>query len=62
MEHPTTDTDTNQDNQLTLEEFLLNQPDPEDAPKRFPTFDANQNGTLSPEEYIKSGKVEKNTP
>jgi iduronate 2-sulfatase len=49
--------DTNQDNKLTLEEFLINQPDPEAAPKRFPTFDANKDGTLSPEEYIKSGKI-----
>jgi tripartite-type tricarboxylate transporter receptor subunit TctC len=48
--------DTNQDNKLTLEEFLINQPDPEAAPKRFPTFDANKDGTLSPEEYIHSGK------
>jgi iduronate 2-sulfatase len=49
--------DTNNDNKLTLEEFLINQPDPEAAPKRFPTFDANHDGTLSEEEYVKSGKI-----
>jgi tRNA A37 threonylcarbamoyltransferase TsaD len=49
--------DTNNDNKLTLEEFLVNQPDPEAAPKRFPTFDANKDGTLSEQEYVKSGKI-----
>lgn len=42
---------------LSREEFLLNQPDPEEAPKRFPQFDANQDGVLSREEFVKSGKV-----
>lgn len=51
--------DTNQDNKLTLEEFLITQPDPTEAPKRFPTFDANKDGTLSLEEFVKSGKVDK---
>ncbi len=49
--------DTNKDGQLTMEEFLLKQPDPDEAPKRFPIFDADKNGTLSREEYVKSGKV-----
>ena len=48
--------DTNKDGQLSKEEFLINQPDPEEAPKRFPTFDKDGNGTLSREEYVKSGK------
>ena len=48
--------DTNKDGQLTKEEFLLNQPDPDEAPKRFPVFDKDGNGTLSREEYVKSGK------
>ncbi len=51
--------DKDGDGQLTREEFLLNQPDPEDAPKRFPVFDANKDGKLSEEEYVKSGKVKK---
>ncbi|GEP46076.1 sulfatase [Brevifollis gellanilyticus] len=49
--------DTNKDGQLTMEEFLLKQPDPEEAPKRFPVFDADKNGVLSREEFVKSGKV-----
>ena len=48
--------DTNKDGQLTKEEFLLNQPDPDEAPKRFPKFDTDKNGTLSREEFIKGGK------
>ena len=48
--------DTNKDGQLTKEEFLLNQPDPDEAPKRFPIFDQDGSGTLSREEYIKGGK------
>lgn len=48
--------DKNKDGQLTKEEFLLNQPDPEEAPKRFPIFDKDGNGTLSREEFIKGGK------
>ncbi|HRH99398.1 MAG TPA: sulfatase-like hydrolase/transferase, partial [Prosthecobacter sp.] len=39
--------DKNKDAQLTKEEFLLNQPDPDEAPKRFPIFDKDGNGTLS---------------
>ncbi|MEZ5386261.1 MAG: sulfatase-like hydrolase/transferase [Prosthecobacter sp.] len=48
--------DTNKDGKLTMEEFLINQPDPDEAPKRFPVFDKDGNGTLSREEYVKSGK------
>ena len=39
--------DTNRDGKLTVEEFLINQPDPEEAPKRFPVFDADKDGFLS---------------
>jgi iduronate 2-sulfatase len=48
--------DANKDGQLTLEEFLVKQPDPDEAPKRFPIFDKDGNGILSREEYIKGGK------
>ncbi len=49
--------DLDGDGRLTLEEFLRNQPDPDQAPARFPKFDANKDGFLSEEEYVKSGKV-----
>ena len=48
--------DKDKDGQLTKEEFLLNQPAPDEAPKRFPKFDADGNGTLSRDEFIKGGK------
>jgi iduronate 2-sulfatase len=47
--------DKNQDGRLTREEFLANQPDPDEAPKRFPRFDANGDGVLSREEFVTSG-------
>lgn len=48
--------DKNKDGKLTLEEFLAGQPDPDEAPKRFPLFDKNNDGFLSREEFIKGGK------
>lgn len=48
--------DTNGDGQLTREEFLRGQPDPDQAPKRFTTFDVDQNGSLSREEFVTSGR------
>jgi iduronate 2-sulfatase len=48
--------DKDQDGKLTREEFLANQPDPEEAPKRFPKFDANKDGFVGREEFIKGGK------
>lgn len=47
--------DTNHDGQLTRAEFLANQPDPDEAPKRFTRFDRNQDGILSREEFVKMG-------
>jgi iduronate 2-sulfatase len=52
--------DKNQDGFLSREEFLEGQPDPTEAPKRFPKFDANQDGKLSEAEFVSSGKVEAN--
>jgi iduronate 2-sulfatase len=40
---------------LTREEFLANQPDPDEAPKRFTRFDADGNGVLSREEFVSAG-------
>ncbi len=48
--------DKNGDGKLTREEFLANQPDPDEAPKRFLRFDTNHDGVLSREEFIKGGK------
>ncbi|NLS95335.1 MAG: hypothetical protein GXX96_24605 [Planctomycetaceae bacterium] len=49
--------DTNQDGNLSLEEYLHNFPDQAEGRRRFPTFDANQDGTLSEEEFVKMGKL-----
>ncbi len=49
--------DKNKDNQLTREEFLADQPDPDKAPARFIQFDADKNGVLSRDEFIFSGKL-----
>jgi iduronate 2-sulfatase len=51
--------DKNKDGQLTREEFLAGQPDPEEAPKRFPLFDTDKNGALSRDEFIRGGKAGK---
>jgi iduronate 2-sulfatase len=51
--------DSNHDNILTREEFLANQPDPAEAPKRFERFDANKDGVLSREEFIHMGVLPK---
>jgi iduronate 2-sulfatase len=48
--------DQNNDGNLTREEFLAGQPDPTEAPKRFPLFDTNQDGVLSEEEFVTMGK------
>ena len=48
--------DKDKDGKLTRAEFLLSQPDPEEAPKRFPKFDTDGSGVLSSEEFIKGGK------
>ncbi len=45
--------DKDKDGKLTKEEFLLKQPDPDEAPKRFILFDDNKDGVLSREEFVK---------
>jgi len=47
--------DKDKDGKLTRDEFLDGQPDPDQAPARFPQFDANKDGFLSREEFITSG-------
>ncbi len=51
--------DVNHDNKLTRAEFLANQPDPAEAPKRFERFDVNKDGVLSRDEFIYSGNPPK---
>ena len=47
--------DANGDGQLTREEFLANQPDPDKAPARFTAFDTDKSGVLTKEEFISMG-------
>ena len=47
--------DRNRDGKLTREEFLANQPDPAEAPKRFERFDRNKDGILSRDEFVTMG-------
>ena len=51
--------DKNGDGQLTREEFLTGQPDPNEAPKRFVVFDVNKDGVLSKEEFVTMGAAAK---
>jgi iduronate 2-sulfatase len=48
--------DKNGDGKLTKEEFLANQPDPDEAPKRWTKFDANNDGFLTKDEFVSQGK------
>ena len=47
--------DKNGDGRLSREEFLANQPDPDQAPKRFIAFDTDKDGFLSKEEFVTMG-------
>ncbi len=47
--------DKNGDGRLSREEFLANQPDPDQAPKRFVAFDTDKDGFLSKDEFITMG-------
>lgn len=48
--------DKNGDGKLTRDEFMANQPDPQQAPARFVRFDKSEDGVLSREEFISGGK------
>ncbi len=48
--------DKNADGKLTREEFLSEQPDPQEAPKRFDRFDVDKDGVLNREEFVSAGK------
>lgn len=48
--------DTNHDGKMTLEEYLAKFPDKAEGRRRFPTFDANKDGVLSEEEFVKMGR------
>jgi len=47
--------DTNKDGKLSREEFLANQPDPDEAPKRFEKFDIDKDGFLTKDEFVTMG-------
>lgn len=48
--------DKDADGKLSREEFLANQPDPDQAPARFDRFDLDQDGVLSRNEFIGMGR------
>lgn len=48
--------DKDNDGKLTREEFLANQPDPDDAPARFIQFDKDKDGFVNREEFVRSGR------
>jgi iduronate 2-sulfatase len=47
--------DVNGDGKLSRQEFLANQPDPEQAKKRFAAWDVDGDGLLSRDEFIRMG-------
>ncbi len=47
--------DKDSDGKLTRDEFLVGQPDPDEAPKRFVLFDADKDGFVNREEFIAGG-------
>ncbi|MES2569400.1 MAG: sulfatase-like hydrolase/transferase, partial [Verrucomicrobiota bacterium] len=50
------DRDKDNDGSLTRAEFLADQPDPKEAPKRFERFDTDQSGDLNREEFVTMGR------
>ncbi len=51
--------DKDRDGKLTREEFLADQPDPDEAPKRYVLFDANRDGFIDRDEFITGGKPQR---
>lgn len=51
--------DQDGDGKLTRDEFLVGQPDPEEAPKRFILFDADKDGFINRDEFITGGKPQR---
>lgn len=49
--------DTNKDSRLSLEEYLHRFPDQTEGRRRFPTFDTNQDGELTEQEFVRAGKL-----
>ncbi len=49
--------DKNGDQRMSLEEYLDKFPDQAEGKKRFPTFDTNQDGVLTEEEFVTFGKA-----
>jgi iduronate 2-sulfatase len=48
--------DANKDGKLNKEEFMIRQPDPEQAAKNFVNFDKDKSGDVDRQEYVTSGK------
>lgn len=48
--------DANRDGKLSLEEYLDRFPDQAEGRRRFPTFDSNQDGVLSEDEFVTMGR------
>lgn len=48
--------DANKDGNLNKEEFMIRQPDPEQAAKNFVNFDKDKSGDVSRDEYVNQGR------
>ncbi len=48
--------DSNHDGRLSLDEYLNRFPDQAEGRRRFPTFDTDQDGLLTEEEFVRAGR------